>query len=375
MSRQLTRATLPLSWYFDPHVFESEQRTIFANAAEYVGCTAMVPEPGSYRTLAHRGHSEVLVRDGDQIRLLSNVCLHRGALICEGHGATKALVCPLHRWSYGLSGGLLKAPLYPETPCLRLASRPVQAWNGILMTGSCDVARELAFLGERPDLDIRSYVLDQVQEEVQAVNWKIPIEIGLENYHAPFLHPGYARYTTPETWYENDGAFDTEHVSFHEMKPSADFTRNSGSPAFEAFQHAILKINGGKPPRFGVVILIYYPNTFMEWWPYTFEATTYTPVSAGQTLMTRQILFDPQALEIVPEYPELFKAAWFETQAADDEAQVAMHRGRAARYRLDPDGASGYEVYQSMEESTPIFVQRLMDKVLPHLRAGAAMVS
>jgi phenylpropionate dioxygenase-like ring-hydroxylating dioxygenase large terminal subunit len=364
-------ATLPLSWYFDPRVLAIERRTVLAAGPDYVGCTPMLPAPGSFHTLAQRDHAEVLVREGAAAHLLSNVCLHRGMLIVQGSGTARALVCSMHRWSYGLDGTLRNAPLYPETPCRRLAARPLQRWNGILFAGAREVAADLAFLGPRPDLDISGYVLDQVQAEEQAVNWKIPIEIGLENYHAPFTHPGYARYTTRETWYENDGARDTEHVSFQEMKPAPNFDRNAGSPVFEAFQRAILKINGGAPPRFGVAILIYYPNTFFEWWPYAFEATTYTPLAAERTLMTRQILFDPRALEIVPEYPDLFKAAWFETQAADDAAQRSMHRGRAARHRLDPEGPSGYEVYQAMEESTPIFLRRLADVVRPHLRQPA----
>jgi choline monooxygenase len=360
-------ATLPLSWYFDPKVLEIERRTIFSSGPDYVGCSAMVPAPGAFHSLAHVDHAEILVRDGDTIRLLSNVCLHRGHLIAEGRGTARALTCPMHRWSYGLDGTLRNAPLYPATPCGRLAARPLQEWNGLLFAGARNVRDDLAFLGARPDLDLTSYVLDEVQAQVQAINWKIPIEIGLENYHAPFTHPGFARYTTSETWYENDGAVDTEQVSFHQMKPSPEFGRNSGSPAFEAFQQAILKINNGAPPTYGVVILIYYPNTFFEWWPYAFEATTYTPLSPDRTLMTRQILFDPRALEIVPTYADLFKAAWFETQVADDDAQVSMQRGRAARYRVDPDAPSGYAGYQAMEESTPLFLGKLAAAVAPHL--------
>jgi phenylpropionate dioxygenase-like ring-hydroxylating dioxygenase large terminal subunit len=361
--------TLPLSWYFDPGVLAIERETILAGGPRYAGATPMVPRHGSFHSLAQRRHGEVLVRDGDDIRLLSNVCLHRNHLLSRGGGTAKALVCPMHRWAYDLTGNLINAPLFDGGVCGRLPSRPLQQWNGLLFDGPRDIAADLAILGDRPDLDVSSYVLDEVQEIEYDINWKIPIEIGLENYHAPFLHPGYARYTTPQTWFENDGAFDRGLLSYHQMRPHPEFGRNPASRAFEEMERAILRINGG-PPRFGVVILIYLPNTFFEWWPYAFESTTYTPLSPGRTLMTREIFFDPKACAAVPEYPQLWKAAWFETQKADDDAQVAMQRGRAARHRVEPDAPCGYGVYQAMEDSTPLFVAMIHEAVAPRLSAA-----
>src|SRR5712671_3282068 len=43
---------LPVSWYFDPQIFELEQKLLFANSPGYVGHELMVPNPGDYHTLA-----------------------------------------------------------------------------------------------------------------------------------------------------------------------------------------------------------------------------------------------------------------------------------------------------------------------------------
>src|SRR5437762_3907396 len=77
---------LPVSWYFDPQVFELEQNLLFANSPGYVGHELMVPNPGDYHTLAWMDHGKVLVRNANGIELMSNVCRHRQAILLEGRG-------------------------------------------------------------------------------------------------------------------------------------------------------------------------------------------------------------------------------------------------------------------------------------------------
>src|SRR5262252_598235 len=45
-------AQLPVSWYFDPHIFQLEQERLFASGPKYVGHELMVPNQGDYQTLA-----------------------------------------------------------------------------------------------------------------------------------------------------------------------------------------------------------------------------------------------------------------------------------------------------------------------------------
>ena len=77
--RQLKRSQsqLPVSWYFDPKIFELEKKHLFDAGSNYVGHELMVPKVGDYHTLAHTDHSKVLVRNAGGVELLSNVCRHR----------------------------------------------------------------------------------------------------------------------------------------------------------------------------------------------------------------------------------------------------------------------------------------------------------
>src|SRR5690606_15192409 len=72
---------LSVHHYFDETILERERARIFARSARYIGHQKMVPEPGDWRTLTHEGGGRVLLRDAQGVRLLSNVCRHRQALM------------------------------------------------------------------------------------------------------------------------------------------------------------------------------------------------------------------------------------------------------------------------------------------------------
>src|SRR5688500_20377711 len=73
------------------------------------------------------------------------------------------IVCPLHRWTYDLSGELLGAPQFAESPCLKLRSKPLTNWNGLLFTVPRDPRRDLARISTAADWDFSGYVLDSVR--------------------------------------------------------------------------------------------------------------------------------------------------------------------------------------------------------------------
>ncbi|MDZ5649364.1 aromatic ring-hydroxylating dioxygenase subunit alpha [Nitrospirillum sp. BR 11828] len=360
---------LPASWYVDPRVLKAEQNSVFAAAPDYVGCVSRVTADGGFLTVAQRRHTHALVRSNGQLRLMDNICAHRGHEILRGQGVARALVCPMHRWTYDLQGQLIGAPLYKEKPCVSLASRPVYNWNGILFAGNRNVEADLASLSQRPELDVSHYRFVDCDEEEQPVNWKIPVEVYLENYHAPFIHPGLSRFVAQGSWYANDGAFDSPHLMWQEMKPHPDFHHNPDSVAFEQWQQAIIKTNDGKFPDFAALICLYSPNVFMEWFPFTFVVTTYIPNSAEITLMIREFYYDPKALERVPEFPALTRAAYHENQWQDDKAHESLHRGRAVLATRNPANTIGHATYHpTMEDSVRIFHSGLVNSVAPYLR-------
>lgn len=360
--------SLPLSWYKDPDILGLEKKVIFAKSAEYIGCMPMIPEDKYFYTVSQHDHAEMLIRDHNEVKLLSNICLHRNRIMLQGHGKLHEISCPMHRWSYNLDGKLMKTPLCANKYDLSLPSTPLQNWNGILFIGERNVFDDFAPLNHRPELDISNYVLDEAKEEEIVCNWKIPIEVALENYHAPFIHPGFARFAAPSTWYENEGTLDSERLMYQEMKPHPDFAKNPASELFEKLQNAILQMTHNIPPKIGALIVIYYPNIVIEWWPFMFLVTAYIPRSPELTLMTREFFFDKNALKAIPEYPSIAKAAWYETEDTDIAEQFAIHKGRVSPYCRDSHGHLASKVYQSpMEDSVLFFHASIMHALLPCL--------
>jgi len=197
---QRSRTQLPVSSYFDQALFDKEMRQIFPSGPRYLGHERMVPEVGDYQALANEGEGRALVRTAQGVELVSNVCRHRQAVMLKGRGNTGSnVVCPLHRWTYGLDGQLIGAPHFKEDPCLNLRNYPVQIWNGLVFEANVDgqgrdVAADLAGLGPRAELDFEGYVFDKVIQHECNYNWKTFIEVYLEDYHVGPFHPGLGRF-------------------------------------------------------------------------------------------------------------------------------------------------------------------------------------
>src|SRR3954453_4606659 len=128
------RSQLSVSSYFDEDLFRREQELIFQHGPRYLAHDLAVPEPGDYYALPQEGEGRVLVRGADgAVELISNVCRHRQAIMLRGRGQTpSSIVCPLHRWTYGLDGRLLGAPHFEHDPCLHLNRYRTRTWNGLV---------------------------------------------------------------------------------------------------------------------------------------------------------------------------------------------------------------------------------------------------
>src|SRR5438552_7435951 len=195
-----SRSQLSVTAYFDDDLFRREMELIFQHGPRYVGHELSVPEVGDYHALVHEGEGRALVRTPQGVELVSNVCRHRQAVMLRGRGNTRSnIVCPLHRWTYDLSGQLVGAPHFADDPCLNLRNYPLQNWNGLLFErNGRDIASDLAGLGPKADLDFSGYVLDRVQLHECDYNWKTFIEVYLEDYHVGPVHPGLGQFVSCE---------------------------------------------------------------------------------------------------------------------------------------------------------------------------------
>ena len=354
---------LPVDWYFDPLIHELEQRLLFDHGPGYVGHELMVPNVGDYQSLEWQGHAKALVRNANGIELLSNVCRHRQAIILKGRGIAKSIVCPLHRWTYALDGKLLGAPHFPGNPCLDLGKSPLQNWNGLLFSGQRDVADDLARLGVRNDLDFSGYMLDRVQIDEYACNWKTFIEVYLEDYHVVPFHPGLGHFVSVEdlNWEFGDW-YSVQTCGINKGLAKA------GSQVYRKWHELLLRYNEGRQPPHGAIWLTYYPNIMVEWYPHVLVVSTIVP--RGPEACTNVIEFYyPEDIALFErEFVEAEQAAYEETALEDAEICQRMTDGRRALFL---QGINETGPYQSpMEDGMLHFHEFLRRQLEPHLNQG-----
>jgi phenylpropionate dioxygenase-like ring-hydroxylating dioxygenase large terminal subunit len=339
--RQAAPSQFPVDWYCDPRVFEAEMRHLFARAPGYVGHELMVPETGDYQALAARDNAQALVRSAAGVELLSNVCRHRQAVMMKGRGNAPNIVCPLHRWTYDLDGRLLGAPHFPQTPCVRLASTPLQRWNGLLFDGPREVAADLGTLSTS-SFDFSGYVFDRVELHECNYNWKSFLEVYLEDYHVGPFHPGLGQFVTCDdlAWqFAPWASLQTVGINNRLARP--------GTKTYAKWHEAVLRYYQGELPAHGAIWLTYYPNIMIEWYPHVLVVSTLVPKAVDRTLNVVEFYYPEEIALFEREFVECEQAAYMETAVEDDEIAERMDEGRRVLYA---QGRNEIGPYQSPME-------------------------
>lgn len=185
------------AFYTCPDQFAHEAQGVLRRGWHCLGRLDEIPEAGDYFTVQLLNEPLLVVRGAEgEVRVLANVCRHRGMPLAEGRGNVKRFVCSYHAWAYGLDGGLLRAPRmknagFDPATC-RLHGHRVQLRNGfIYVTLDADSAPL-----DLPDLDAllapyrpEDYRLVHTAEEVWNTNWKCLVENFMEGYHLSVVHP------------------------------------------------------------------------------------------------------------------------------------------------------------------------------------------
>ncbi len=192
--------TLPAHWYTDGAVFDAERRLIFLREWVAVARVDQLPNPGDFLNLNYFGIDLVLTRDrAGEIHALSNTCLHRAFPLTQGQGNCSALVCPYHKWSYGLDGQLRGAPNLEQAQGFdvtekQLPSLAVELWQGWIFVNADKAAAPLApRLAPVAEL-LSPWGLDDFRHVgslpyPSAWNWKVMVDNFMESYHHMGAHP------------------------------------------------------------------------------------------------------------------------------------------------------------------------------------------
>lgn len=188
--------------YTDPARSERERARVVACSWVPLARTSELREVGECRTLDLAGEPLVALRDdGGALRVLRNVCLHRGAqIVRQAATRVRSLRCPYHGFDYGLDGALRACPVpesfapqsRPGAAALRVVRSDVYGgwlW-GCLDERAADLATTLGteLLDELQHYPLADLELLAVRELEGGFDWKVGVDAFLEPLHVPSIH-------------------------------------------------------------------------------------------------------------------------------------------------------------------------------------------
>jgi len=281
----ITRASTPPSWvYRDPTVFEAAREKIFAKSWQLAADLDRVKIPGQVHpfTLLEGCLDEPLLlargRD-DRLHCLSNVCTHRGNLVCEHPGIETGLRCRYHGRRFGLDGRFVSMPEFDgvagfPSEADSLPRLPLESWGLLLFTS---LRPQLSFddwispvRSRMAWLPLREFRFDAARSRnylVQA-NWVLYCENYLEGFHIPYVHASlndaldYGSYRTE--------LFESSNVQIGVAK--------GGEDVFELPPTS---------PDYGQRVAGYYfwlyPNTMFNFYPWGLSINVVKPLAVDRT--------------------------------------------------------------------------------------------
>jgi Rieske 2Fe-2S family protein len=268
--------SLPAGLYTREDVFEADIEVFFRKHWIYVGLECDVPEAGDATVIDIGTTSLILLRDdNEQIRVVHNVCRHRGSrLLNSGSTVISKLVCPYHQWTYELSGDLVHAPHMGkdfDKSCRNLKAVNFKSIGGLvyvcLSDAPPDDIENMASVMEArlAPYDIRNAKIAHQTDVIEDGNWKLTMENNRECYHCAASHPelcvsfidldfGF----DPETLSDDDRAQAAEHQQLYaertatweaEGYPSAAVEQLSGNATNFRTQRLIISGAGESQTR------------------------------------------------------------------------------------------------------------------------------
>lgn len=205
MQKDVTKAsTVPSAFYTDENVFEESKEKIFAKSWQFATHLDRAKVPGQVYpfTLLEGCLDEPLLisRDmNDDVRCLSNVCTHRGNIVCEGAGNAQSLRCRYHGRRFGLDGSLKSMPEFEDVegfPCEEdnLPQVDLAKWSQFFF---CNLDPQYSLSDHLKEVQeicgfmpVNEFVHDPAGEREYLVkgHWALYVDNYLEGFHIPYIH-------------------------------------------------------------------------------------------------------------------------------------------------------------------------------------------
>lgn len=228
--------TLPSSFYRSQQVYDQLIEDVFAKTWQFIGDDSVVSMDGQLYPFQFLEYSleepMLLSNDGQSLHCLSNVCTHRGNILCHDPCKAKHILCGYHARRFDLKGSYKHMPQFKEAkgfprPQDDLYQFPLKQWGPWLFTAienHMDFQAILDVMDRKVGfMPLKEFKLDESRNKDYLVNahWALYCDNYLEGFHIPFVHDSlnsvldYGKYETelyPEVNLQVGHSAGGEHV-------------------------------------------------------------------------------------------------------------------------------------------------------------------
>ena len=193
--------TIPSKFYHSPKVYRKLKK-LFNQSWQFIGDTDLLEKNNTHPGILLEGmvnEPYVLTKSEDNIRCLSNVCTHRGTIVCEEAAKTKNLVCGYHGRQFHIDGKMKFMPEFEDVKNFpsksdNLSPIEMDIWKDLIFIINdkrCDLSKLIQPMTERLDwLPVDEFVYKPELSRTYKVNanWALYCDNYLEGFHIPFVH-------------------------------------------------------------------------------------------------------------------------------------------------------------------------------------------
>ena len=277
--------TLPGTFYTNEDTYNAVIEKIFTHSWQFVcPIDGLINGPCAYPfTFLPGSIDEPLVltkNEHEDIKILSNVCTHRGNILVTNSGVCRELRCGYHGRRFYLDGRFKYMPESKEidnfpTEADNLPTLSTAIWQRLMFTA---IDPELPFNDWLSGLDDRigwipvgDFQLDPTrsQEYIVKANWALYCDNYLEGFHIPFVHP------------ELNQSLDFSNYETHLLKNGVlqiGIASNGEETCFDLPTDS---------PDYGKSIAAYYywffPNIMLNFYPWGLSLNIVLPQSPNRT--------------------------------------------------------------------------------------------
>ncbi|OIR22765.1 MAG: hypothetical protein BEU00_01840 [Marine Group III euryarchaeote CG-Epi3] len=193
--------TIPSKFYHSPKIY-LKLKKLFNRSWQFIGDATLLEKNNAHPGILLEGMVDepyLLTQTEENIRCLSNVCTHRGTIVCKEATKTKNLVCGYHGRQFQLDGKMKFMPEFEDVENFpsksdNLPSIEMDIWKNmifIINDKKCEISELIKPMAERLSwlpIDKFEYRSDLSRNYHVKANWALYCDNYLEGFHIPFVH-------------------------------------------------------------------------------------------------------------------------------------------------------------------------------------------